>query len=269
MSEIIDIFGRQIIDSRGNPTVEVDVTLDSGAMGRAAVPSGASTGSREALELRDGNASVFMGKGVETAVQNINDLVAVEMIGMEANDQSNFDKSLIELDGTENKGRLGANAMLGVSLAVAKASATECGLPLFRYIGGAGAKELPVPMMNILNGGAHADNNVDIQEFMIMPVGAKKFSDAIRCGAEIFHNLKSVLKKKGYNTAVGDEGGFAPDLRSNAEAIELILDAVEKKLAINRVRIFGWRSILRHRSFSRTANIIWRRRRTHIKALMT
>ncbi len=228
MSEIIDIFGRQIIDSRGNPTVEVDVTLESGAVGRAAAPSGASTGSREALELRDGNKSVYMGKGVETAVQNINDLIAVEMTGMEAKDQAEFDNAMIEFDGTENKKRLGANAMLGVSLAVAKAAAIESGLPLFRYIGGAGAKELPVPMMNILNGGAHADNNVDIQEFMIMPVGAKKFSHAIQCGAEIFHNLKNVLKKKGYNTAVGDEGGFAPDLQSNAEAIELILEAVEK-----------------------------------------
>ncbi len=228
MSEIVGLYGRQIFDSRGNPTIEVDVFLESGAFGRAAVPSGASTGSREALELRDGNKRMYQGKGVSKAIANINKKICPNLIGFEASDQVAVDKSMIELDGTENKKKLGANAMLGVSLAVAKASAEEAGLALYRYIGGANAKELPVPMMNIINGGAHADNNVDIQEFMIMPVGARNVSQAIRCGSEVFHSLKSVLKKKGYNTAVGDEGGFAPDLRSNAEAIEVILEAIIK-----------------------------------------
>jgi enolase len=227
MSEIIGIQARQILDSRGNPTVEVDVHLEDGLMGRAAVPSGASTGSREAIELRDGNAKVYMGKGVQKAVKNVNTKVAPELVGIEVTEQALIDRLLIEIDGTKNKSKLGANAMLGVSLAVAKAAANDVALPLFKYIGGTNACEMPVPMMNVLNGGAHADNNVDIQEFMIMPVGAKSFSDALRMGTEIFHHLKSVLKKKKYNTAVGDEGGFAPDLKSNAEAVEILIQAVK------------------------------------------
>ena len=228
MSEIAQIHGRQIIDSRGNPTVEVDVMLDSGAFGRAAVPSGASTGSREALELRDNDPSVYLGKSVTKAVANVNDMIGPTLMGYEASDQAGLDNQMIDLDGTPTKSKLGANAMLGVSLATAKAAAQEAELPLFRYLGGANAKELPLPMMNIINGGSHADNNVDIQEFMVMPVGAATFSDALRCGAEIFHNLKKVLKKKGYNTAVGDEGGFAPNLKSNAEALDVIMEAIEK-----------------------------------------
>jgi len=228
MSEIVGLFGRQIFDSRGNPTVEVDVFLESGAFGRAAVPSGASTGSREALEMRDGGKLMYQGKGVSKAIANVNKKIAPHLIGFEASDQVAVDGLMLELDGTENKKKLGANAMLGVSLAVAKASAEDAGLPFYRYIGGCNAKQLPVPMMNILNGGAHADNNVDIQEFMIMPTGAKNMAEALRFGSEIFHSLKSVLKNKGYNTSVGDEGGFAPDLRSNAEAIEIILEAVHK-----------------------------------------
>ncbi|MDH5763749.1 MAG: phosphopyruvate hydratase [Nitrospinota bacterium] len=227
MSEIIGLQARQILDSRGNPTVEVDVYLEDGLMGRAAVPSGASTGSREAIELRDGNAKVYMGKGVEKAVKNVNTKIAPELVGIEVTEQALIDKLLIEIDGTKNKSKLGANAMLGVSLAVAKAAANDVDLPLFKYIGGTNACEMPVPMMNVLNGGAHADNNVDIQEFMIMPVGAKSFSEALRMGTEIFHHLKSVLKKKKYNTAVGDEGGFAPDLKSNAEAVEVLIQAVK------------------------------------------
>ena len=227
MSEIIGIQARQILDSRGNPTVEVDVYLEDGLMGRAAVPSGASTGSREAIELRDGNAKLYMGKGVLKAVKNVNTKVAPELVGIEVTEQALIDKLLIEIDGTKNKSKIGANAMLGVSLAVAKAAASDVALPLYKYIGGTNACELPVPMMNVLNGGAHADNNVDIQEFMIMPVGAKSFSDALRMGTEIFHHLKSVLKKKKYNTAVGDEGGFAPDLKSNAEAVEILIQAVK------------------------------------------
>jgi enolase len=227
MSEIIGLQARQILDSRGNPTVEVDVYLEDGLMGRAAVPSGASTGSREAIELRDGNAKVYMGKGVEKAVKNVNTKIAPELVGIEITEQALIDKLLIEIDGTKNKSKLGANAMLGVSLAVAKAAANDVDLPLFKYIGGTNACEMPVPMMNVLNGGAHADNNVDIQEFMIMPVGAKSFSQALRMGTEIFHHLKSVLKKKKYNTAVGDEGGFAPDLKSNAEAVEVLIQAVK------------------------------------------
>ncbi|MCM0084496.1 phosphopyruvate hydratase [Geomonas sp. Red32] len=228
MSQITDVYAREILDSRGNPTLEVEVFLDSGAMGRAAVPSGASTGEREALELRDGDKGRYLGKGVEKAVSNVNDIIADEITGMDATDQAGIDKRMLDLDGTDFKSRLGANAILGVSLAVAKAAAEEVGVPLYQYIGGANAKELPLPMMNIINGGAHADNNVDIQEFMIMPAGASSFKEALRMGAEIFHALKSVLKGKGYNTAVGDEGGFAPNLKSNEEALEVIMEAIVK-----------------------------------------
>ncbi len=228
MSQITEVYAREILDSRGNPTLEVEVFLESGAMGRAAVPSGASTGEREALELRDGDNARYLGKGVLKAVANVNEQIADQVIGMEASDQIGIDRKMCELDGTEYKSNLGANAILGVSLATAKAAADEAGLPLYQYIGGANAKELPVPMMNILNGGAHADNNVDIQEFMIMPAGAKNFAEALRMGAEVFHALKGVLKGKGYNTAVGDEGGFAPNLKSNEEALEVIMEAIEK-----------------------------------------
>jgi enolase len=227
MSEIVEVYAREILDSRGNPTLEVEVFLESGAMGRAAVPSGASTGEREALELRDGDPARYLGKGVLKAVQNVNDRIADEIIGMEASDQVGIDRKMLEMDGTEYKSVLGANAILGVSLAVAKAAADEAGLPLYQYIGGSNAKELPLPMMNILNGGAHADNNVDIQEFMIMPAGATSFAEALRMGAEIFHALKKVLKGKGYNTAVGDEGGFAPNLGSNEEALQVIMEAIQ------------------------------------------
>ena len=228
MSEIIGVTGRQIFDSRGNPTVEVDIILSSGAFGRAAVPSGASTGTREAIELRDNNKSQYMGKGVTKAVANINGPIAKKIIGMAASRQTELDSALVALDGTDNKAKMGANAMLGVSMAVARAAAEDAGLPLYQYIGGVNAKVLPTPMMNIINGGSHADNNVDIQEFMIMPVGAKSFAEAMRIGSEVFHNLKTVLKKKGLNTAVGDEGGFAPNLKSNAEAVDVILEAVNK-----------------------------------------
>ncbi|MDU0458565.1 MAG: phosphopyruvate hydratase [Geobacteraceae bacterium] len=228
MSEIVDVYAREILDSRGNPTLEVEVFLESGSFGRAAVPSGASTGEREAMELRDGDKSRYLGKGVLKAVDNVNNVIAEEIIGMEADDQVGIDMKMIELDGTEFKTNLGANAILGVSLAVAKAAADEAGQPLYKYIGGANARELPLPMMNIINGGAHADNNVDIQEFMIMPAGAKCFAEALRMGAEIFHALKGVLKGKGYNTAVGDEGGFAPNLKSNEEALEVIMEAIVK-----------------------------------------
>jgi len=227
MSEIIDVYAREILDSRGNPTVEVEVFLESGAMGRAAVPSGASTGEREALELRDGDTSRYLGKGVLKAVENINEIIADALVGWEASDQVGIDRKLIELDGTEYKSNLGANATLGASLACAKAAAEEAGLPLYQYIGGANAKELPLPQMNILNGGEHADNNVDIQEFMILPAGAASFKEALRMGAEIFHRLKKVLKDKGYNTSVGDEGGFAPNLASNEEALQVIVEAIE------------------------------------------
>ena len=226
MSEIIDVYAREILDSRGNPTVEVEIYLESGVMGRAAVPSGASTGEREALELRDGDKQRFLGKGVLKAVANVNETIAEVLIGWEASDQTGIDRKLLELDGTDTKSHLGANALLGVSLAVAKAAAEEAGLPLYQYLGGTNAKEMPLPMMNILNGGEHADNNVDIQEFMIMPAGADSFREALRVGAEIFHALKKVLKEKGYNTAVGDEGGFAPDLKSNEEALEVIMEAI-------------------------------------------
>jgi len=228
MSQITDIYAREILDSRGNPTLEVEVFTEAGVMGRAAVPSGASTGEREALELRDGDKSRYLGKGVRKAVDNVNEIIAAEIAGMEVTDQIGIDQKMLDLDGTEYKSKLGANAILGVSLAVAKAAAEEAGLPLYQYIGGCNAKELPVPMMNIINGGAHADNNVDIQEFMIMPVGAVSFAEALRMGAEIFHSLKGVLKGKGYNTAVGDEGGFAPNLKSNEEALEVIMEAIVK-----------------------------------------
>jgi enolase len=228
MSTIADIHARQILDSRGNPTIEVDVSLMDGSVGRAAVPSGASTGAHEALELRDGDQSVYLGKAVTKAVANVNDEIADAICGLSATEQVEVDLRLLELDGTENKSRLGANAMLGVSLATAHAAAAFCELPLYRYLGGVGARLLPAPMMNIVNGGEHADNSVDVQEFMVMPLGFERFSDALRCGAEVFHNLKKVLQEKQLNTAVGDEGGFAPDLGGNAEAMDLILSAVEQ-----------------------------------------
>ncbi len=228
MSLIADVYARQVIDSRGNPTIEVDVLTETGALGRAIVPSGASTGSREALELRDGDKKVYQGKGVLKAVENVNDIIANEIIGFDITSQKEIDELMIELDGTENKSKLGANATLGVSMAVAKAAAVSLDLPLYRYLGGVFSHVLPLPMMNILNGGEHADNNVDIQECMIMPVGAKSFSQAIQMGSEVFHNLKSVLKSKKLNTGVGDEGGFAPDLSTNAEALDLILEAIDK-----------------------------------------
>ncbi len=228
MSLIANIQGRQILDSRGNPTVEVEVQLSDGSFGRAAVPSGASTGAHEAWELRDGDKSVFLGKGVTKAVNNINTTIAENLLGWDALDQIGIDQRMIELDGTSNKKNLGANALLGVSLAVAKAAAVFSQQPLYRYLGGAGANLLPAPMMNIINGGAHADNAVDVQEFMIFPLGFNRFSDALRCGCEIFHSLKSVLKGKKLNTAVGDEGGFAPDFRSNREALDCIMEAIEK-----------------------------------------
>src|ERR1700722_4710083 len=225
-STIVDIHGRQILDSRGNPTIEVDVRLADGSFGRAAVPSGASTGIHEAWELRDGDPKQFVGKGVTKAVANINDKIASELLGHDALDQRSIDTMMIQLAGSPNKKSLGANAILGVSLAVARAAAEHAALPLFRYLGGVNASLLPAPMMNIINGGAHADNAVDVQEFMVMPLGFDSFSDALRCGVEIFHTLKKVLQKKGYKTAVGDEGGFAPDLRSNGEALDLISEAV-------------------------------------------
>ncbi len=228
MTIIADVYAREVLDSRGNPTVEVDVLLESGAQGRAIVPSGASTGAYEAVELRDGDKSRYLGKGVLNAVKNVNEIIAPEIIGWDALDQVGIDKKMIELDGTPNKGKLGANAILAVSMAVARAAADAIGVPLYVYLGGFNAKTLPVPMMNILNGGAHADNNVDIQEFMVLPVGAKTFSEALRMGTEIFHNLKAVLQGKGLNTAVGDEGGFAPNLGSNEEALATIIEAIEK-----------------------------------------
>ena len=226
MSYIIEVHARQILDSRGNPTVEVDVLTDDGAMGRAAVPSGASTGIHEAVELRDNDKKKYVGKGVLKAVKNVNTLISDAIVGFDITQQAAIDEALIALDGTPNKSKLGANAMLAVSMAVAKAAAEEAALPLFRYIGGTNAKTLPIPMMNILNGGAHADNKIDFQEFMIMPVGATSFSEGLRWGVEIFHTLKSVLKKKGYSTNVGDEGGFAPNIQSNEEAIETVLAAI-------------------------------------------
>lgn len=226
--EIVDVFAREILDSRGNPTIEVDVTLEDDSLGRAAVPSGASTGAFEAVELRDGDKGRYLGKGVSKAVKNVNEIIAPEVVGMNVFDQTLIDKVMIDLDGTPNKGKLGANAILGVSLAVAKAAANSLGLPLYRYIGGTNAKVLPVPMMNIINGGAHADNSVTIQEFMVMPVGAKSFKEAVQWCAEVFHNLKKVLGDQGYATAVGDEGGFAPNLKSDEEAIQVIVQAIEK-----------------------------------------
>ena len=228
MATIIDVFAREILDSRGNPTVEVEVVLDDGTYEKAAVPSGASTGAHEAIELRDGDKARYNGKGVLNAVDNVNDIIADAIIGMDPTEQVAIDKVMLELDGTTNKSKLGANSILGVSLAVAKAAAASAGIPLFQYIGGSNAKVLPVPMMNILNGGKHADNNVDIQEFMIMPVGACCFAEALRMGAEVFHALKSVLKAKGLGTGVGDEGGFAPNLASNEDALKLIIQAIEK-----------------------------------------
>lgn len=228
MSEIFAVHAREIMDSRGNPTIEVDVELESGAFGRAAVPSGASTGEREAVELRDGDKSRYLGKGVLKAVSNVNDIIEEKILGMDAIDQALIDKTMIELDGTHNKSKLGANAILGVSLAVAKAAAIESELPLYKYIGGVNAKDLPVPMLNIINGGEHADNNVDIQEFMIMPCGAPSFREGLRMSAEVFHTLKGILKKKGLSTAVGDEGGFAPNLESNEDALKVIVEAIKK-----------------------------------------
>ncbi|EUJ22529.1 phosphopyruvate hydratase [Listeria grandensis] len=228
MSIITEVYAREVLDSRGNPTIEVEVYTETGAFGRALVPSGASTGEYEAVELRDNDSSRYMGKGVLKAVENVNDIIADKIIGFDVTDQIGLDQAMIELDGTENKGKLGANAILGVSLAAARAAAEELGLELYEYIGGVNAKVLPVPMMNIVNGGEHADNNVDIQEFMVMPVGAKTFSEALRMGTEILHNLKTVLKGKGLNTGVGDEGGFAPDLKSNEEALETIIEAIKK-----------------------------------------
>ncbi len=228
MGEIVGVIGREVIDSRGNPTVEVEVHLDTGFMGRAIVPSGASTGTREALELRDIRKKRFLGKGVQTAVANVNEKIGPALIGIESSLQVLIDKTMIKLDGTENKKKLGANAILGTSMAAVKASALELGLPLYQYIGGVNAKILPVPMMNVLNGGAHADNNVDIQEFMIMPAGASSFAEALQMGIETFHTLKGVLKKAGHLTSVGDEGGFAPNLRSNEEAMESLLEAITK-----------------------------------------
>ena len=227
MTRIVDIKAREIMDSRGNPTVEADVFVEGGVMGRAAVPSGASTGTREAVELRDGDKARYLGKGVLKAVENVNTEISEAIIGLDAEEQAFIDKALIELDDTDNKSRLGANAMLSVSMAVAKAAAEEAGLPLYRYFGGSGPMTMPVPMMNVINGGAHANNNLDIQEFMILPVGAGSFREALRCGAEVFHNLKKLVDKKGYPTTVGDEGGFAPNVAGNDEAIELILKAIE------------------------------------------
>ena len=228
MSSIVDVVAREILDSRGNPTVEADVLLESGIMGRAAVPSGASTGSREAIELRDGDAGRFLGKGVLQAVENINTEISEAIIGLDAQEQVFVDQTMIDLDGTDNKSRLGANAILAVSMAVAKAAAEESGMPLYRYFGGMSPMQMPVPMMNIINGGEHANNSLDIQEFMIMPVGAFNFREALRCGAEVFHALKKLLDKSGHSTAVGDEGGFAPNLGSHAEALEIIMQAIEK-----------------------------------------
>src|SRR5439155_7126403 len=227
MSYISEIFAREILDSRGNPTVEVDVITDEGSLGRAAVPSGASTGVHEAVKLRDGDEKRFGCKGVLKAVKNVNDVIAPKLLGYDVADQTGIDQMMIQIDGTPNKGNLGANSILAVSMAVAKAAAEEAGLPLYRYVGGTNAKTLPIPMMNILNGGAHADNKIDFQEFMVMPIGAETFSEGLRWGIEVFHALKSVLKKKGYSTNVGDEGGFAPDIQSNEEAIETVLQAIE------------------------------------------
>src|SRR6476619_6599200 len=228
MSSIVDVVAREILDSRGNPTVEADVLLESGVLGRAAVPSGASTGSKEAIELRDGDAQRYGGKGVLRAIEHINTEISEAVLGLDSSEQAFLDRTLIDLDGTENKSRLGANAMLAVSMAVAKAAAEESGLPLYRYFGGSGAMQMPVPMMNVINGGAHADNNLDIQEFMIIPIGAPSFKEAVRYGAEVFHTLKKILDAKGLATSVGDEGGFAPSVANHEEAIKLIMQAIEQ-----------------------------------------
>ena len=239
MSAIVDIVGREVLDSRGNPTVECDVLLESGVMGRAAVPSGASTGSREAIELRDGDKSRYLGKGVLKAVEHINTEISEAVLGLDASEQAFLDKILLDLDGTENKGRLGANAILAVSMAVARAAAEEAGLPLYRYFGGMGAVQMPVPMMNVINGGAHANNSLDIQEFMIIPVGAPSFREAVRWGAEVFHALKKIIHDKGMSTAVGDEGGFAPSVENHEAAIQLILQAIDAA---------GYTAVISHRS---------------------
>src|SRR5438094_747879 len=255
MTFIEAVFAREILDSRGNPTVEVEVTLEGGAVGRAAVPSGASTGEREAVELRDGDKKRYLGRGVRKAVAAVNDALAAEVVGEDALDQALIDLLMIDLDGSSNKSRLGANAILAVSLAVAKAAAEACGLPLYRYVGGATARVLPVPFMNIVNGGAHADNTLDPQEFMIVPHGAPSFSEALRYGAEVFHHLKSILKKKGLSTAVGDEGGFAPDVKSSEEALETILEAVRAagykpgtQIALALATRSGYTCMMSHRS---------------------
>jgi len=228
MSSIVDVVAREILDSRGNPTVEADVLLESGVMGRAAVPSGASTGTREAIELRDGDTQRYLGKGVLRAVEHINTEISEAIMGLDSTEQSFIDQTLIDLDGTDNKSRLGANAVLAVSMAVAKAAADECGLPLYRYFGGSGTMQMPVPMMNIINGGAHANNSLDMQEFMIVPVGAQSFRDVLRCGAEVFHALKGLLQQRGMPTTVGDEGGFAPNLPSHEAALQLCMEAIDK-----------------------------------------
>jgi enolase len=248
MSHIVKVFGRQILDSRGNPTIEVDVITANGFVGRAAVPSGASTGVHEAVELRDGDKSVYLGKGVLKAVENVNTVINETLHGFDVFDQKAIDFALIKLDGTENKSNLGANAILGTSLAAARAASLESGLSLYRYVGGVGAVTMPVPMMNILNGGSHADNLIDIQEFMVMPFGAGSFSEGLRWGTEIFHHLKSVLKSKGMSTNVGDEGGFAPNLGSNEEAIQVVLQAIEKA-DLFLVKMFILRSMLLHQNF--------------------
>ena len=260
MTDIVDIVAREILDSRGNPTVEVDVHLDSGGFGRAAVPSGASTGAHEAIEKRDGDSGRYGGKGVLAAVEAVNGEIFDTLSGFDALEQVHIDTVLRELDGTANKGRLGANAILGVSLAVAKAAADGIGMPLYRYLGGPGARVLPAPMMNIVNGGAHADNPIDIQEFMIVPVGAATFADGLRMGAEVFHALRAGLKKAGHNTNVGDEGGFAPALRSAGEALDFVAEAVDTPPAMRRATTSSWRSTPPRPSSTATASIIWKAR---------
>jgi len=257
MTDIIDVYAREILDSRGNPTVEAEVVTSEGVVGVAAVPSGASTGEREAIELRDGDNSRYLGKGVLKAVQNVNEVIAPELEGIDVTEQKLIDEIMIDLDGTKNKEKLGANAILAVSLACANAAAKSLGLPLYRYIGGAFAHSLPVPMMNILNGGKHADNNVDIQEFMIMPVGADSFGEALRMGVEVFHTLKKVLHEKGYNTSVGDEGGFAPNLKSNEEAIEDNNKIDRKSWIQNLVKRYIWHLTQPQVNFIRRVNILW------------
>ena len=256
MSAIVDIVGREILDSRGNPTVECDVLLESGVMGRAAVPSGASTGSREAIELRDGDKSRYLGKGVLKAVEHINTEISEAILGLDASEQAFLDRTLIDLDGTENKSRLGANAMLAVSMAVARAAAEESGLPLYRYFGGMGGYQLPVPMMNVINGGAHANNNLDLQEFMIIPVGAPSLREALRYGAEVFHALKKIIHDKGMSIAVGDEGGFAPNVENHEAAYSLFCKPL-KMQATPQGKTLCWHSTAPAASFSKTANMCW------------